>query len=120
MIQKTYIFDTNVYGEILIEANSQEIIKNIENDRGIYLYGVDIIEKELERSLIDVKYKGKILQEAVLSIYNILVDEELKLFPVAVYLAAEYYKKFDQLRKSGKYYNLISPKVKKYTEGDLK
>ena len=120
MIQKTLILDTNVYGELLIESKSQEIIKKIEDDNKIYLYGIDIIEKELEESPIDVKYKGKILQEAILSIYNVLIDEELKLFPVAVYLAAEYYKKFDQLRKSGKYYNLISSKVKKYTEQDLK
>lgn len=120
MIQKTYILDTNVYGEILIEADSANIIRSIDNDKNIYVYGIDIIEEELKRSPIRIKYKGRILKDAVLSIYKTLVDEELNLFPVAKYTASEYYKKFDELRKSGKYYGLIGPKTRKYSENDLR
>lgn len=120
MIQKTYILDTNVYGEFLVEIHSEKIIKSVKEDKATYIYGLDIIEKELEESPIDVRFKGKLLREAVLTIYNALVDEELKLFPVARYTASKYYEKFDELRKSGKYYKLINAKLKKYTEQDLR
>jgi len=120
MIQKTYILDTNVYGEILIEIDSEKIIKGVKGDKTTYVYGVDVIENELEDAPVGIKLKGKILKEAVLTIYKTIIDEELKLSPVAKYLASEYYKEFDKLRKSGKYYKILDPKVKKYSEEDLR
>ena len=120
MMQKTYILDTNVYGELLIESNSPQIIEKIREDKATYVYGIDIIENELKDSPIEIKYKGKILREAVLSIYKNLIDEELKLFPIAEYMASKYFKKFAELRKSGKYYGLADSKTKKYSENDLR
>ena len=120
MIQKTYILDTNVYGELLIEYNSQQIIEKIREDKTTYVYGIDVIENELKGSPIEIKYKGKILRETVLSIYKTLIDEELKLFPIAEYIASKYYERFDKLRKSGKYYGLVDSKTRKYSEDDLK
>jgi len=119
-MQKTYIIDTNVYGELLIEQEGIEIIVGIKEDKTVYVYGVDVIEKELEESPIGIKFKGKLLRKAVLTIYNTIIDEELKLFPIAKYVSSKYYEKFDELRKSGKHYKLISSKVKKYNEDDLK
>ena len=120
MMQKTYILDTNVYGELLIEPNGEEIIKEIKEDRTIYIYGLDIIETELKESPVEIKIGKNLLRDAVITIYKTIVDEELKSFPVARYLASEYYKEYDRLRKSGRYYKLISQKTKKYTEVDLR
>lgn len=120
MIQNTYILDTNVYGELLIETNSAEIIKDLKEDKTTYVYGIDIIKGELEEAPVGIKFKGSLLRESVLTIYNTLVDEELRLFPVAEYLASKYFKKFDELRKSGKYYRLIDSKTKGYSEDDLR
>lgn len=120
MIQHTYIFDTNVYGELLIEINSDGIIEGIKKDKNIYVYGIDIIENELRESPTKIMYKGRLLREAVLAIYRTIVDDEFRLFPVAKYLAFEYFKKFDELRKIGKYSQIVNPKLKKYTEEDLK
>jgi len=120
MMQHTYILDTNVYGELLIEPASQEIIKRIKEDKMVYVYGIDIIEDEIKEAPAEVKLGGKILRDAVISIYETIIDEELKLFPVAKYLASEYYEEYDKLRKSGRYYKILDSKTKKYTEDDLK
>jgi len=119
-MNKTIILDTNVYGELLIEKKSEELIEKINQDKSICIYGIDIIEKELRDTPTEIKYQNKALKEAVLSIYRALVDKELKLFPVAQYLASEYYKKFDELRNSSKYSKTIVNKIQKYDEEDLK
>jgi len=120
MIQHMYILDTNVYGELLIEPNSNVILKGLKEDKIVYVYGLDIIKNELKGSLVEIKLGGKIFRNAVISIYEIIIDEELKLFPVAQYLASDYYKEYNKLRKSGRYYKLIDSKTKKYSENDLK
>ncbi len=120
MKKKTYILDTNVYGELLIEKSSKEIINKISIDKSLYIYGINIIEHELKSTPVGIKYQNQLLKEAILSIYKLLIDENLKLFPLAKHLAKEYYKEFCKLRGSGKYNKLLSQKIKKYTEEDLK
>jgi len=119
-MNKTIILDTNVYGELLVEKKSEELIEKINQDKSICIYGIDIIEKELKDTPEEIKYQNKILKDAVLSIYKTLVNKELRLFPVAQYLATEYYKRFDELRNSSRYSKTIAPKIKKYKEEDLK
>ena len=51
---------------------------------------------------------------------ELLIDKNLKLFPLSEHLASEYYKKFNELRKSGRYYKSLKSKIKKYTKEDLK
>ena len=120
MIQKTYILDTNIYGELLIDEDSKIIIRELKKDNSIYVYGLDVIGHELEDAPITIKFKGEFLRDAVLSIYKTIVNEELKLYPLADYIASEYYKKFTELRESVKYREVISPKIRKFTEKDLR
>lgn len=119
-MSKTIILDTNVYGELLVEKGSEKLIEKINQDKSICIYGIDIIEKELKDTPEEIKYQNRMLKGAVLSIYKTLVDKELKLFPMAEYLASEYYKKLDELRNSGRYSKTIDNKIKKYKEEDLK
>ena len=120
MAKKTYILDTNVYGKLLIEEKGEELIEEIKTDKRLYVYGVNIIEKELEDIPSDIKYRKGILKESIINIYESIIKKELKLVPLAKHLASEYYKEFDKLRKSGKYYKTLSAKVKKYDKEDLK
>ncbi len=115
-MRKTYSLDTNVYGELLIEENGPELVQSIKEDKAVFVYGVDIIENELKASPADIKFKGGLLRAAVLAIYNSIIDEELELFPLAKHLASKYFEKFDELRKSGRYYMLIDSK-KRYDAG---
>ncbi|MBI2105317.1 hypothetical protein HYT56_00595 [Candidatus Woesearchaeota archaeon] len=119
MKQETYILDTNVYGELLIEENSEKVIENIEKDKSLYIYGIDVIEKELQDVPSDKKIKGKIFRQTVLSTYKSLIDEEITVSPIAKYLASQYYKNYIKIRKIRKYAS-IKEKETNYTEEDLK
>ena len=119
-MHKTVIMDTNVYGELLIEEKSEEIISRIDKDDSLYIYGVDIISKELQDVPSDKKIKGQVFKEVVTSTYKSLIDEELKTSPVARYIASQYYKKYNELRKSRKHQKSVREKELKYTEEDLK
>ena len=106
-MHKTVIMDTNVYGELLIEEKSEEIISRIDKDDSLYIYGVDIISKELQDVPSDKKIKGQVFKEVVTSL-------------VARYIASQYYKKYNELRKSRKHQKSVREKELKYTEEDLK
>jgi len=120
MIQHTYILDTNVYGELLTESDREVLVQKISTNKTTIIYGVDVIELELKNAPKDVKYKGIFFRNALMELFESLVDEVMKVTPIARYLAVEYFKKYVQLKNSGKYYNLIKDKRKKYSEDDLK
>lgn len=112
MIQKTYILDTNVYGEILVEPNREEIIQKIETTKTFFIYGIDVIEKELSETPAHVTYRGETTRKALLTIFKSLSDEIIDVSPIAKYLAESYLKKYNELAKKHK----IS---KKYDEKSL-
>ncbi|MEK6948855.1 MAG: hypothetical protein AABX34_01445 [Nanoarchaeota archaeon] len=119
-MMNTYIFDTNVYGEILVEQNREEIVHKLKTAKSFFIYGVDVIEKEIDNSPKDIKYKGQFFRTALLSLFEVIVDEIIKVTPITEYLANQYFKKFKELEASGKFYKLIKDKRKKYSETDLK
>ena len=120
MVQKTYILDTNVYGELIVEKEMSEIISKIKKDDSLYIYGVDIIEQELHDVPSDKKIKGDFFRDAVLNLYKSLIKEEIILSPISKYLTSEYIKKYSELKKSGKYFKIINNKELKRKEEDLK
>ncbi len=120
MMQKTYILDTNVYGEILVEPNREQIVKKLKTAKYFFIYGVDVIEKEIDNSPKDIKYKGQFFRTALLSLFEVIVKEIIKVTPITEYLANQYFKKYKELETSGRFYKLIKDKRKKYSETDLK
>ena len=86
-----------MYGELLLEKNSEKLIENINKDDSVYIYGIDIIEKELQETPVEAKYKSKLMKELVMNIYESIIKEELTLVPIAQYIASEYYKKFKEV-----------------------
>ena len=118
--ENTYILDTNVYGEILVEQNREQIVQNLKATKGIFIYGIDVIENELYNAPADIKYRGIFFREALLSLFKTLVDEVTHITPLTDYLASQYFKKYKKLETSGRFYKLIKNKRKKYSENDLK
>ncbi len=96
-MNKTIILDTNVYGEILIERCSEEIIEKIRTNKAIIVYGTDVIKSELNKTPEHVKYKGILTRTSLLQIYNSIIDHGLTTSPLAEYLAREYFKEYKEL-----------------------
>lgn len=103
MIQKTYILDTNVYGEILIEPKSEQLVKNIKTNKSFFIYGVDIIGDELSDTPKHIMYKGKITQKLLTDLFETLADEIITVTPLAYHLAKDYLNRYKAFAKSGKY-----------------
>ena len=116
MMQKTYILDTNVYGELLLEPKREELLQKIETAKTFFIYGVDVIENELRETPSHVKYKGKATRDLLLTLFKILVNETIAVTPLAKHLAEDYFKKYKELAKPGKY-RLMK---QKYDEKSLK
>ena len=84
MKERTVILDTNVYGELLIEENDEELIDKIRTDKKNLIYGIDIIEKELEKTPIEIKYKGKELRKLLIDLFESLSDEVINITPLSL------------------------------------
>ena len=93
MIQHTYILDTNVYGELLIEPNTDELVRKIRRNKSFFIYGVDVIELELSETPLHMKYKGKTTRKLLIELFESLSDEIITVNPLAKYLAEGYLKK---------------------------
>ena len=116
MIQHTYILDTNVYGELLIEPNTDELVRKIRRNKSFFIYGVDVIELELSETPLHMKYKGKTTRKLLIELFESLSDEIITVNPLAKYLAEGYLKKYKESAKSGKY----KITKEKYDEESLK
>ena len=116
MQNKTYILDTNVYGELLIERNREELVAKIKADKVCVVYGVDIIEDELSKTPQEIKYKGRELRKLLIDLFETVSKEIIKFTPLAKYLAEDYFKRYKKLSKTKKY-NISK---EKYSEGNLK
>ncbi|MCH8004453.1 MAG: hypothetical protein IH934_07545 [Nanoarchaeota archaeon] len=103
MIQRTYILDTNVYGEILIDPNSDELARKIRRNKSFLIYGVDLVERELSETPLHMRYKGSITRRLLIELFESLSDEIIIVGPLAEHLAEDYFKKYKELSKSGKY-----------------
>lgn len=114
MKKKTYILDTNVYGELLIEKNREKLIEKIKEDKSNLIYGVDIVEKELSETPSDIKYKGNELRKLLIDLFESLSKNIINSTPLAKYLANAYFKKYKKLSKK---YNINK---EKHNENNLK
>ena len=102
-MNKTIILDTNVYGELLIEEKSEELVQKIKADKSRRVYGVNIIEKELNETPSDIKYKGEKLRGLLIDLFETLSEEILNVTPLAKHLAGDYLKRYKKLSKTKKY-----------------
>lgn len=124
MHQATHILDSNVYGELAVDPAGARIIRNVKEDKSLYVYGLDVIREELMAvpgTLVD---RGEQIRNAILVIYQAVVDEEFSLPPLASYLASRYFEEFCRLRELGRYKKVIGTKalskLRKFTEDGLR
>ena len=103
MIQHTYILDTNVYGELLIDIDREELTKKIRTNKSYFVYGINVVEGELSKTPITIKYKGKPARKLLIGLFELLSDEILTVTPLTKHLAEDYFKRYKELAKSGKY-----------------
>ena len=124
MPQATHILDSNVYGELAVDTAGAKIIKNVKEDKNLYVYGLDVIRKELMAVPVTLTDHGEQIRDAILVVYRAIVDEELSLPPLAVYLASKYFEEFSRLRQLGRYKKVVGTKalskLRKFTEEDLR
>ncbi len=124
MPQATHILDSNVYGELAVDTAGAKIIRNVKEDKSLYVYGLDVIRKELMAVPAALVDHGKQIRDAILVIYRAIVDEELSLPPLAAYLASKYFEEFCRLRELSRYKKVVGAqalsKLKKFTEEDLR
>lgn len=123
MPQATHILDSNVYGELAVDAAGAKIIKNVKEDKNLYVYGLDVIRKELMAVPAALVDHGEQIRDAILVVYRAIVDEELSLPPLAAYLASKYFEEFCRLRQLSRYKRVVGTKalakLRKFTEDDL-
>ena len=124
MLQATHILDSNVYGELAVDPAGASMIRNVKEDKSLYIYGLDVIRKELlavPGALVD---HGEQIRDAILVLYRAVLDEEISLPPLAAYLASRNLEEIDSMRQLGKYKKIVGTralaKLKKFTEDDLR
>ena len=112
MIARTFVMDTSFYGNLLLEPDKELLISKMKSTKTIFIIGIDVIEKELFETPAHVRYRGEATRKVLLTLFDFLVDEVVKLPPIAAYLAEEY---FQAYRKHAK-----NKKLLKYGEENLK
>lgn len=124
MPQTTHVLDSNVYGELTVDPAGAKIIRNVKEDKSLYVYGLDIIREELMAVPAALVDHGEQIRDAILVVYRAIVDEELSLPPLATYLASKYFEEFRRLRELNRYKKIVGrkalSKLRKFTEYDLR
>ncbi len=124
MPQTTHVLDSNVYGELTVDAAGAKIIRNVKEDKSLYVYGLDVIREELMAVPAALVAHGEQIRDAILVVYRAVVDEEISLPPLAAYLASKYFEEFCKLRELNRYKKVVGiqalSKLKKFTEDDLR
>lgn len=94
--------DTSFYGSLLLEKDRKQVIDKIKATKSIYVIGLDIIEDELCDTPTHVTYRGEATRQLLLTIYDFLVDEKIKLPSIAAYLAEQYFAEYWKRAKKQK------------------
>ncbi len=94
--------DTSFYGNLLAEPDRKQLIDKIKASKSIFIIGIDVIEEELYETPLHVTYRGEITQKLLLALFEFLVDENVKLPPVAAYLAEQYLEDYKKKAKKQK------------------
>ena len=94
---KRIIFDTSVYGELILRPEfTKKIVKEIQHQ--IIVYGNKIIRNELRSVSKKAKIEGKSKRIFLLKTYDFITqDHELKVTELVDFIANSYYKEFRKL-----------------------
>lgn len=102
MITHTFIMDTSFYGNLLTEPKRKELIDKIKATKSILIIGIDVIENELYETPLHVTYRGETTRKLLITLFEFLVDDNIRLPPIAAYLAEQYLEEYRKKAKKPK------------------
>lgn len=97
---KKYLLDANIYGEMVVDKEIEELRENFEVLRKVILvYGINsVIRKELRNTPKKIKVEGKNLRNYLLMLYdNFTEGHEIKIFSDTESIVNTYYKTYREL-----------------------
>ncbi len=75
--QLRVIFDTNVYGLIIIDQEKEKILNSLSSKNNIIVYGTKIIRSELRDVPKSKKLGSQNLRNYILTIYDLVIKDHL-------------------------------------------
>ena len=99
MKMKRVIFDTNIYGIIVIDTQRDKVRNKIEKEKAAVVYGFQLIRKELRETPRSIRVQGENLRNYLLRIYDELTkNHELKFLNECDNLADSYFVVYKELK----------------------
>ena|SRR3989344_8562648 len=72
---KRLLLDTNIYGELVVDADINKLHDSLVSPKNIVIFGVKIIRQELRATPKKIKVDGSNLRIDMLNLYDFLVKE---------------------------------------------
>jgi len=88
---KRVLLDTNIYGELVIDRDFENIIKKLKNSNYVKIYGSKIIRDELRNVPKNLSINNKSLRLLLLMVYDLISKETYPLNKEVYNLAEQYY-----------------------------
>ena len=99
------IFDTNIYGRLILEKNVEQIKEKIFNDKKFIVYGFRPIRKELRDTPKSHKLGAKNLRSLLLTLYDELTHGRIvKESAIVNNIARKYYHYYHFYQNMGLYF----------------
>ena len=95
--EKRLIFDTNIYGELILDPDILKI-KELILEKKFIIYGNSLIRKELRNAPQGLKIKNRSLRIELLNLYDFIVGRHVLELNDAIFsLSKKYYEAYRQL-----------------------
>lgn len=95
---KRYLLDTNIYGEMVIDKNVDEVAQKLLHDISLVIFGCRIIRNELRATPKKIKLGNSNLRIDLLCLYDAIVkNRELDVNESVERLAEDYYLTYQKL-----------------------
>ncbi len=91
------LLDTNIYGEIALDANKSEIVSKLISKPEIMVYVNKIIKKELRATPKYLYLGNKNLRISLISLFNDIAKKNIEITPRMVNIADSYYEAYREL-----------------------
>jgi len=98
---KRILFDTSVYGELVIEPEIVKILRKLDKSKEIVFYGTRLVRNELRDTPKEKRIKNGKLRLLMLELYDSLVSKdnrELKITDLIEVIANEYFLAYKKAR----------------------
>lgn len=96
-LAKRMLFDSSVYGQLVIQPELAKIISEIAETNKILFYGNELIRRELKNTPKDKRFENRQLRILLLNLYDSLIKEHnLRVTDIVEDVADEYFLQFQK------------------------